>query len=291
MDATTESSLRWLCGALYTGDVTVEQITHHTLHRPMAIAPHRHPWMLQFDLILRCTGEAILDGQTVSLQRCTMMATPAGMMHGYRLIPRDREGHVYHLKLASRPKPPHEPDPTFPGLLTDQPEPPALQRAFDELVRLHEAQPTVTTLLLASITRVITLWPTGDSIATNGTQLISEAILTGSRHDERLPLGQIIEFIDQHLDQPPALGELAEMSHVSIRHFARRFKTIMGCTPLSFINARRLRAARQLLADDERTVGEVGLTLGFPSPPAFTRWFKQQTGTTPLAYRNDPTRL
>ncbi|MEM6391667.1 MAG: AraC family transcriptional regulator [Planctomycetota bacterium] len=291
MDGTIENALRSLCGSLFEGRTTVEQITHHPLQRSLSIDTHRHPWMLQFDLMVRCGGQAVIRDTRHPLRRCSMMATPPGTPHGYTLEPDRGNGHVYHLKLAVRERRNADFAGLFPSLLTDQPPPSALQRAFDELVRLHEAQADENTLLLSAVSRVLALWPTADSITSAGTQLTSEAILTGSRPDERLPLGQLIELIDNRLDDPPALTELANLSHVSTRHFARRFKAVMGCTPLAFINARRARAAKQLLADADRSVRDIGLALGFPSPPAFTRWFKQRAGQTPQAYRNDPTRM
>lgn len=291
MDRSIDTALRWLCGSLYDGRATVEQITNHELHRPLVIDTHRHPWMLQFDLMVRCGGEAEVRDESTLIRRCSMMATAPGVPHGYTLRPDRGQGHVYHLKLAVRQwRGSPFPD-LFPRLLTDQPEPSALQRAFDELVRLFDAKPEENALLLSAISRVIALWPTAESVTSAGTQLVSEAILTGSRPDERLPLGRIIELIDRRLDDPPALTELADISHVSTRHLARRFKAVMGCTPLAFINARRARAAKQLLADADRSVRDIGLALGFPSPPAFTRWFKQQAGQTPQAYRSDPTRM
>ncbi|MEM6755963.1 MAG: AraC family transcriptional regulator [Planctomycetota bacterium] len=289
--ADADAAVRSLCGSLFDGRASVEQVTHHPIDRSLDIAPHRHPWMLQVDLMVRCGGRATVDGVTTDLRRCTMMTTYPGQRHGYRLLPERGNGHVYHLKLAVRR---HRGLPSpgpFPPILTDQPEPTALRRTFEELTRLHEAQPHKNTLFLASVARVVALWPTMESVTSAGTQLVSEAILSGTRPDERLPLGKVLELIDRRLDDPPPLSELAAMSHVSTRHFARRFKATMGCTPLAYVNGRRLRGAKRLLTEPDRAIRDVGRAMGFPSPPAFTRWFKQQVGQTPQAFRDDPTRM
>lgn len=291
MDNSSDTAVRALCGSLFDGRASVEQATHHPIDRSLKIAPHRHPWMLQFDLMVRCGGRATQAAAATDLRRCTMMTTYPGQTHGYELRPDRDDAHVFHLKLAvRRHRGLNAPGP-FPAMLTDQPEPAALHRAFEEVTRLSETQPQDGTLFLAAVARVVALWPTSESVTSAGTQLVSEAILSGTRPDERLPMGEVLELIDRRLDDPPALSELAAMSHVSTRHFARRFKATMGCTPLAYVNGRRLRAAKRLLAEQDRAIRDVGRAMGFPSPPAFTRWFKQQVGQTPQAYRDDPTRM
>jgi len=289
--AAADDTLRGLCAAIFAVPEQVEQVTHHPVGRPLVIAPHRHPWMLQFDLMVRCDGEVTTADGTAPIARCTLMTTYPGEQHGYRLVAGRDDAHVYHLKLAVRGQRPLADSKPFPRLLVDQPEPAALVRAFDELVRLRETQKITDPLVLAAVARVLALWPTHASLSAPGGQLLGEAILTGARPDERLPFAEVIELIDRRLDDPPSLAELADMSHVSTRHFARRFKRVVGCTPLSFINARRVAAAQRLLAERDRPIREVGRAMGFPSPPAFTRWFRQQAGKTPQQYRDDPTRM
>jgi AraC-like DNA-binding protein len=247
--------------------------------------------MLQFDLMVGCEGRATTAAGDAGLTRCTLMTTYPGERHGYRLEAGREDAHVYHLKLAVRSHRGLVDARPFLRLLTDQPEPAALRRAFDELVRLHEARQALEPLALAAVARVIVLWPTAASLTAPGGRLLSEAILTGTRAQERLPILEVLDLIDRRLDDPPPLAELAGLSHVSARHFARRFRQVMGCTPLSYINARRVAAARRLLAEHDRSVREVGRAMGFASPPAFTRWFRQQAGTTPQRYRDDPTRM
>ena len=49
--------------------------------------------------------------------------------------------------------------------------------------------------------------------------------------------------------------------------------------------ARLLRAAKQLLADEELSISQVSQELGFEYPQHFVRFFKSQTGKTPSEYR------
>ncbi|MEO0586834.1 MAG: AraC family transcriptional regulator [Planctomycetota bacterium] len=290
-ESTDGDAVRALCGSVFKAPDPIEQVTHHGVGRALTIAPHRHPWMVQFDLMIRCGGRATTADGASEISRCTVMTTWPGELHGYDLRGSSDDAHVYHLKLAVRRQRSLVDAKPFPRLVTDRPEPTALRRAFDDVVRLQDAHPATYPLFLASVARLLALWPTTSGSSVPGGQMVAEAILTGTQPDRRLPVAELVELIDRRLDNPPSLDELAGVSHVSTRHFARLFKSVMGCTPLSFINARRLNAARQLLADPDRSIREVSRTLGFTSPPGFTRWFRQQSGVTPQGYRDDPTRL
>lgn len=284
-------AVRELCASLFARPDQVEQLTHHALSRPFEIAPHRHPWMLQFDLILHCGGTATLRDAPASLSRCALMTTYPGTRHGYRLEPASPQAEVFHIKLAARGLGALARARPFPELVTDLPEPAALRRSFDEAVRLADAGDRALALRIVAICRVIALWPTRDTLAGPGAALLGEAIVSGARAEQRAGEAGVLELIESRLADPPSLGELAEASHLSPRHFARRFKSMMGCTPLAYINARRLTAAKAMLQDPETPVADVGRDLGFTSAPAFTRWFKHHAGVSPRAFRADPARM
>ena len=44
--------------------------------------------------------------------------------------------------------------------------------------------------------------------------------------------------------------------------------------------------AKPLLKHSDMMICEISERLNFPEPTAFNRYFKKQTGVTPLAYRN-----
>ena len=65
---------------------------------------------------------------------------------------------------------------------------------------------------------------------------------------------------------------------------ARKLKA-EGTTLADEIAALKRDCATSALADSERSVAEIAASLGFSDPTNFARWFRQQTGQSPRAYR------
>lgn len=103
-------------------------------------------------------------------------------------------------------------------------------------------------------------------------------------------LRRVIEFMNAHLAQDLSLTELAETVELSQYHFARAFKQSTGQTPIQFLMQRRVEAAKQLLAQSELPIVEVGLRTGFKNQSHFTTLFRRVTTVTPRAYRNSQLR-
>jgi AraC family transcriptional regulator len=125
-------------------------------------------------------------------------------------------------------------------------------------------------------------------------ELVSHALLNqvGLRQGVRLKGGlaphqrrQLADFIEQHLDQPISLGELATLCNLSEYHFARMFRTSFGLPPHQYLLARRLAKARQLLRFSDLPMLQVALLCGFASASHFSNRFRQALGATPGEYR------
>ena len=92
---------------------------------------------------------------------------------------------------------------------------------------------------------------------------------------------RLVEYIEQHLDQPLALGELARLVALSEYHFARMFSTSFGLPPHRYVLQRRLRRARELLLYSALPLGEIALACGFASASHFSNRFRQAFGAAP----------
>jgi len=94
-----------------------------------------------------------------------------------------------------------------------------------------------------------------------------------------------IEFIESHLDQPFTLDQLADALGMSVFYFSRQFKQSMGVAPHQYVTRRRIERAKELLWHSQLPITEIALQVGFATPSAFTRLFRQMTGTTPKNFR------
>ena len=66
----------------------------------------------------------------------------------------------------------------------------------------------------------------------------------------RATLRAVIEYVEKHLGARLTLEEMAEASHLSPYHFARRFKAATGLPPHQYLIVRRVERAKQLLRED-----------------------------------------
>jgi AraC-like DNA-binding protein len=93
------------------------------------------------------------------------------------------------------------------------------------------------------------------------------------------------EILHERLLDPPVLGDLARA--VDSRPFAllRAFKAATGLPPHAYLNALRVRRARELLDAGMPPAG-VAAEVGFTDQAHLNRHFKRVVGVTPGAYRH-----
>ena len=81
------------------------------------------------------------------------------------------------------------------------------------------------------------------------------------------------------------LDDLAKMAGYSKYHFSRIFKKYSRTTFISFLNHRRIKAAEMLLLDENISVTEAAMQVGFSSLTTFNRVFREIKGCTPTEFR------
>ena len=90
----------------------------------------------------------------------------------------------------------------------------------------------------------------------------------------------------ENLEGNPTLEQMAAVVHLSPYHFARQFKATTGLPPYQYVIARRVERAQHLLrADDELSLVEVALRVGFSDQSKFSFHFKRLIGITPRQFR------
>ncbi|MGN1187576.1 MAG: helix-turn-helix domain-containing protein, partial [Lachnospiraceae bacterium] len=84
---------------------------------------------------------------------------------------------------------------------------------------------------------------------------------------------------DNYMHQFP-IEILAEMCHLSVTHFRRTFNTIMGTSPLDYINNTRIDHACLLLSGTDASILEISEQVGFHSVSSFNRAFVKVMNTS-----------
>ena len=91
--------------------------------------------------------------------------------------------------------------------------------------------------------------------------------------------------MEQRFAKPLAIDAVAREVGISPRHFKRRFKQVVGETPLGYLQRVRIEAAKQRLERSRAPVSEITWQIGYADTSSFCRLFKKTTGLSPRDYR------
>jgi AraC-like DNA-binding protein len=152
----------------------------------------------------------------------------------------------------------------------------------DRVGPLLEAMPS-----LAGLPRVIQFLNILETLAhARGTRTLASrgfAVQANPLDLERM--NRVCQTIQDRLDQPLALPELARLVHLSDGAFSRYFHTHTGRTLPQFVNELRVGRACRLLAEGHLNVTEVAFACGFNNLSNFNRQFRRLKQMTPREYR------
>lgn len=106
-----------------------------------------------------------------------------------------------------------------------------------------------------------------------------------ANQETKLAIYPAIQYIDGNYMEPIKIEQLSSLCGLSLTHFRRIFKAIMGESPLSYLNRVRINKSCELLYNTEQTVLEIALKVGFSSNTSYNRNFTEIMHTTPLQWR------
>lgn len=108
----------------------------------------------------------------------------------------------------------------------------------------------------------------------------------GRSTETMLPLvREAMTLIEENIEDPLSVPEIAEALDVSQRQLERQFKKHVGCTVVQFGLLRRLQNARLLLISTELSVREIATASGFNTLSHFAFSFGKFFGRRPSEYR------
>ncbi len=123
-----------------------------------------------------------------------------------------------------------------------------------------------------------------------GMQAAYAPLRTRKYHDDAM-VREAQEWLESHFAEKFTLEELARRQHLSPRTFIRRFRQATGETPLSYLQALRMEAAKKALESSQDSLDQILMGIGYEDPSSFTRLFKRHCGLSPSQYRKKFRRL
>ncbi|WP_170432602.1 GlxA family transcriptional regulator [Ruegeria arenilitoris] len=96
---------------------------------------------------------------------------------------------------------------------------------------------------------------------------------------------EIVRIMEENMDFPLSLEELAAKLNTSKRTIARVSENTFQISPMRLYLQIRLQAARNYLFYEEHTINDIATACGFSYPAAFSRAFRSQFDISPSEFR------
>ena len=98
-------------------------------------------------------------------------------------------------------------------------------------------------------------------------------------------LSDALAYIDEHLDAPLRIPDLAQRARLSAFQFDQRIRALFGLSAGQYLSRIRIGRACDRLRHTDAPLSELALECGYADQAAFTRQFHKSVGLTPGAYR------
>lgn len=107
-----------------------------------------------------------------------------------------------------------------------------------------------------------------------------------SRHHNDEIVASAQEKIESNYQDVSTIEEMIRDIPSSRRNIVRRFKQVIGITPIEYLQQTRIEAAKKLLEQTAQQMTEVIYNSGYNDPKAFRKIFRKTVGMTPSQYRD-----
>lgn len=103
-------------------------------------------------------------------------------------------------------------------------------------------------------------------------------------HKNRL-VAQAQVYIQENYQKDLSLDEVSRRMDLSPYYFSKLFKEETGNNFVEYVTDLRMQKAKELLAEDGKSMKEICISVGYGDPNYCSRIFKKNTGVTPTEYR------
>ena len=93
------------------------------------------------------------------------------------------------------------------------------------------------------------------------------------------------EFVDKNFDKDITVSDICKAANVSKSVLYKNFNSYLSCTPIDYINKKRVEKSCHLLLKSNLSIEKVMNEVGFSNLSYFYKRFKEYKGITPKQYR------
>ena len=92
-------------------------------------------------------------------------------------------------------------------------------------------------------------------------------------------------ILQENFQKDLSLDALSKELDISPYYFSKLFKEETGSNFVEYLTNLRMDRAKELLKDENRSMKEICMEVGYSDPNYFSRIFKKNLGVTPTEYR------
>lgn len=93
------------------------------------------------------------------------------------------------------------------------------------------------------------------------------------------------EYIHAYYDTPLSIDEVSKVACLSVNHLLRCYEKKYHITPYQQITYFRVKKAKELLQETNKSMTEIALDIGLQTSSSFSKLFKKHVGISPRSFR------
>lgn len=98
-------------------------------------------------------------------------------------------------------------------------------------------------------------------------------------------VSSIIDYLKENVYGRVSITEICRRTNYTRSYVFRQFKLVTGSSVMAYFTALKIKEAKRLLRETDRSITDIADALSFDTPNYFTKTFKRISGITPLSYR------
>ena len=268
--------------------IHIETIASRSSIHDWTIRAHRHRNLFQILLIEQGGGTMTFDAAALTFAAPAAILVPATVAHGFRFEPNVTDGWVLSFTEDAASAVADGRDAALARLraLAAQPVVPIADAA--EQARLSK--------LCAELNEEYSFAREGYRLALRGLLIliaVGVARLAASRarngavtlHPADATVAQLRTLVDEFFRKERLLGFYAEKLGMTVDRLNDHVKRATGVTAGHLIRQRVLTEAKRQLVFTTQPIQEIAAELAFADPSHFARFFRKNTGQTPIGFR------